>query len=154
MPWEIGTQLHQPCIAYYMPIQQIFFQTIIYTRLDVVKAKPKLILHVVDGITLPFQSIVRRSRGAMFASFDFGIAQSPDIGLHCPTSLDIIGWQFCNVPMGRRTISLKHRCGMCHIMPCKIQGLHYACPFSPSIWAKIWVTHSDRSMWIAIYTKW
>lgn len=41
----------------------------------------------------------------MFASFTFGIAQNPDVGLHCPTSFGTTGWQSCNMPMERTTIS-------------------------------------------------
>ena len=36
----------------------------------------------------------------MFANPDFGIARSPCIGLHCPTSFGKVGWQSCNMPMG------------------------------------------------------
>jgi hypothetical protein len=34
----------------------------------------------------------------MFACYDFRILQSPCTGLHCPTHLDRVGWQSCNVP--------------------------------------------------------
>ena len=70
---------------------------------DVVRAKPKLVLHIVGGVILLLQSLVRRSRGAMFSNPDFGVAKSPGINLHGPTSFSKIGWQSCNVPMEGET---------------------------------------------------
>ena len=58
--------------------------------LNVIKAKPKLVLHIVGGAIIIFQSVVRRSRGVIFAKSDFGIAQNHGIGLHCPTSFAIV----------------------------------------------------------------
>lgn len=75
--------------------------TTIYTMLDVVKAKPNLILQIVGGTTFFLQSIIHHQ-------FRLDITQSLDICLHGPTYVDIIGWKFCNVPIRRRVIILKN----------------------------------------------
>jgi hypothetical protein len=57
------------------------------TTFDVIRAKPKLILHIISGAVFLLQSFVHGSWFAMFASSDSGIVQSLYIGLHCPTIL-------------------------------------------------------------------
>ena len=84
----------------------MFFFATNYTTFDVFRAKPKLILHIIGRRIFLLQSLVRRSRGAMFSSPDFGVAKSPNIALHCSTSFGKVRWQSCNVPMGRGTIIL------------------------------------------------
>ena len=54
----------------------IYFLITIYTTLEIVSAKPKIVLHIVGGKILLHQFFVRRRRGVIFASFNFGITQS------------------------------------------------------------------------------
>jgi hypothetical protein len=124
LPWEICTCLLWSCVGYYMRIQHILLFAIIYTSLDVVRAKPKLIFHIIGGIILLLQSFVRRSMCAIFASFDFDIAQSPSVGLQSPISFGKVGWKSYNMPMGRRTINLQYQYGIHHTMLCTIQQTH------------------------------
>ena len=63
---------------------------------------------IVGGVELILQPFVRWCKGAMFARFDFCIAQSPCIGLHYPTPFGKVPWQSCNTPLWRRAIRLKH----------------------------------------------
>lgn len=89
-----------------MRIQHKLCFAIIYTTRDFVRARPKLVFHIIGGTILLLQSFVRRSMGAIFASFDFDIAQSPSVGFKSPISFDKVGWKSYNMPMGRRTIDL------------------------------------------------
>ena len=66
----------------------------------VVREKLKLALHIVSGAIL-LQSLVLRSKDAMFANSNFDIVQSPGFGLHHPTYFGRVGWQSSNVPMER-----------------------------------------------------
>ena len=66
---------------------------------DVNMVKPKPMLHIVGGRGLSLYFFVCWSRGAVFVSSHFGIAQSPCNGLHCPTSLDGVGWKPYYVPL-------------------------------------------------------
>lgn len=72
MLWEIDTSLYQSCVGYYKPIRHILLLAIIYTMLDVIKANPKPVFHIVGGAIL-LQSFLCRSIGAMFASSDLGV---------------------------------------------------------------------------------
>ena len=45
--------------------------------LDVIRAKPKLIFHIVGGLEFIIHPCVYSSKGAIFVRFDFGIAQIP-----------------------------------------------------------------------------
>lgn len=56
--------------------QSITYSFATHIMLDVVKAKPKPMLHVVGRREPPLRLVVCWSRGAMFASSHFGIAQS------------------------------------------------------------------------------
>lgn len=69
------------------------------------KTKTHTLHYIVGGAIFLLQSLVRTNLGAIFANFNFGIAQNSNIGLHHTTSFNRVGWQSCNVPMGRRTIS-------------------------------------------------
>ena len=108
--------------------------------LDVVMAKPKPMLHVVGRRELPLRLVVCWSRGAMFASSHFGIAQS--------------GWQPYNVPLRIRVINLQHRFDICHTMPYIMQWLLYACFSCPSVWARNGVINFVRSTWVIFGTRW
>ena len=65
----------------------VFILAIVYTTLDVVGTKPKLVLYIVGGAIFLLQSLVCRSRGACLPVPTFGIAQGLDIGLHHPLFL-------------------------------------------------------------------
>ena len=63
----------------------------------------------------------------MFVSSEVGIAQSPYLSLHCPTSFDTGvcvggGVHFCNMPMGSMEVNIYHRFGMNHTMLSNIQN--------------------------------
>ena len=77
-----------------------------YITFDAVRAKPKFAIHVVSRAILIFHTHVCGSKGTLFANSDFGVAQSPCICLHRLTYFGKVGWQSCNVPLGRRAIGL------------------------------------------------
>ena len=83
-----------------------FFLLSFYTTFDVIRVKPKLVLHIAGGTILLLQSLVRRSMGTIFSNLNFGVAKNPNIDLHGPNFFDRVGWQSCNVLMGKGTINL------------------------------------------------
>lgn len=84
---------------------------------------PKFVLHIVGGPILFLHTFVYRSQGAMFFSSDFGIAQSPYIRLHCPTSFGWGGGQFGNVPLRGKVVDFLNICSVSHTMLNRIQEL-------------------------------
>lgn len=80
-----------------------------YTMLDVVRAKLTLMLHIGGGKEHLLHLFVCWSRDAMFANYDFGIAQSACINIHWLTSFGRVQWQSCNVPLGSKAINLQHQ---------------------------------------------
>ena len=78
---EISPCLHWPCGVYYKLVQHIFSLVATHRTFDVVMAKPKLVVHIVDGVTLFLQSFASWNMSAMFFSANFCIAQSTCIGL-------------------------------------------------------------------------
>lgn len=113
-------------------------------------AKPKLMLYIIGGIKLIFHPFICWSKGAMFTTSDFGIAQSLSIGLHCPISFGKVGWHSWNVPLEYMGCNLQHRCGMYRNMLYKFQQLLYTCSFFLVIRNKIGMVHFARLMWIAL----
>ena len=73
-------------VGYYRSIQHILLLIATHTTLDVVRAKPKVILHIVRRAKFLPKPFVCWSRCAKFGSPNFGIAHSPFNGLQCPTS--------------------------------------------------------------------
>lgn len=58
------------------------------------------------------------------------------------------------MPLGFRVVNLHHQCDMCHIMPCKIQGLLYAFFFHLGVWARNGVVHFVGLLWVIFGAKW
>lgn len=104
--------------------------------LDVVMAKLKFILHIVGGAILLLQSLIRSSKGTMFARSDLDIAQSPSIDLLRSISFGKVGWQSCNVPTGRMIISFNTDVVYVPHHVLQNSRIYLCMPFSPSIWAK------------------
>jgi hypothetical protein len=77
----------------------------IHTMHEVVRAKSKLILHIVGEAVHLLHTLVRESRVVMFAICEFGIAQSPSVGLLGQHLLAMLGDNL-NVPLRRMAISL------------------------------------------------
>ena len=101
-PQEIGFYLHRPCIGYYRLVQNIFLFATTHKMLDVVKAKPKPMLHIVGVMKFLLQAFVCWIRGAMFVSSDFGIVGCKHGKLDQKNFANIL-WQMwgpiCNVPL-------------------------------------------------------
>lgn len=82
---EIDAYLHWLCVGYYRLVQHICLLLVNYTMLDVIKAKPQLVLHIVSGMELLLQGFASWSGSSMFAITNFCNAQSTCVGLQCPT---------------------------------------------------------------------
>lgn len=77
-PQEIGSYLHWPRVGHHRPIQNKVI------CVDIVMAKPKLVLHIVGRTELFLRPFVTWIVNVMFASVTLWYAQNPCIGLHCP----------------------------------------------------------------------
>lgn len=67
-------------------VQHVLLLAATHKTFDVIKAKPKRVLYIVGGAELLMYTLVHGTKGVMFVSSKFGIAQTPYIVLHCPTS--------------------------------------------------------------------
>ena len=142
------------CVGYYKSTLHIFLLVATNTLLDVVRAKPKFMLHIVGGVKFFFKPFVSWSRNPMLASTDFCIAQNTSIGLHCPILLNWVGEKFSNVSRRAWQSISKTKCGMSHAILCGIQKLLYLCTLCSSIRAINGVVHFVESTWVAISTRW
>lgn len=156
LPWECGFCLHWPCGGYYWPLKHICHFATTHTTAWQLNAKPLLMLHIIGGIELLFHPFVCWSKGTMFTSSDFGVAQSRSIGLHCSMSFGGVGWQSWNVPLENMGFNLQHRCGMCHNMLYKFRQVLYTCSFSLVIGRKMeWFTLLDWcELQLALVGRW
>jgi hypothetical protein len=94
-----------PCVGVLQPIQHVFLIVATYTMFDIVRANQSSYSTLLVN-RYSFFNPLYMEMDVMFASSDFGIARSVCVGLHHPTSFGRVGWQSCNVPMGRRALNL------------------------------------------------